>query len=394
MLKKSNDLEIKKSAINCGLVVLKNESFKQFFKHDVELYCKSISVILKNTNNLSDLLLIMDNKDIFNQKLFVKNENCNFFITNTMPVIFEIISKEKNEQLINLAVEIIQRCLFQNNTKLFEEYLNKLFNGEDTFVETIPTLFLQKLIEFYNDSFDIENVFKIITTAFFKNFKTHPTTVFKFVILILQSVGFQYSNIFNITISDNNLSHDTEKSLLIMAGIFEIIHFFAIDLNTKINETSIDDFVKYNLTVILKTKPKLTESILKILKTTILLNPLIIDNSITDIIYCIALRRDNNFIPIYSEFLLALFEMYFKLHRIHKFTSEMLRTFKNILLSNENNHEKFVVKICELISDEMLKYYQHCVLLQTGKQIISIMRSFLNHLEDIATNLTEHSKCK
>lgn len=200
---------------------------------------------------------------------------------------------------------------------------------------------------------------------------------------------------FDIKLFECSLNHDSNKSFIIMADIFEIIHSTNVNLNTKINETTLDDFIKYNIVTILNTKPQLNEGILKILKATILLNPLIIENLITDIIYCVCIKREDNINSIYSDFMYSLFEMYFKLHRIHKFTSELLRTLKSVLSDDIQEREKIediITDVLEILPEKVIDYYHYCILLQSGKQVISIMRTLLTHLKDIVDNLSDYSK--
>lgn len=262
------------------------------------------------------------------------------------------------------------------------------------------------LQDLYNsDTANAKIGFKVIFTAFLTSHKSQTMHIYKFFILLLQLIGFKVDAKFNTNLPNIDLQYDLNKSISILADIFEIISRENVTMDGKINEITFNDCVKFVTNSIMRLESQPSLSSLKLFQYVIVIDPLIIDSSISEILSFITLSKKPDGLQIsYSNLMIALFEMYMKLHRVHKFSSELLRTLKNTLHGNleekqpdfefkqeiyKSKHLETVSSVREMFPDSVVNYFYQCITLQSSKQVISIMRTLVNQLEEIVDQL-EH----
>lgn len=253
---------------------------------------------------------------------------------------------------------------------------------------------MSELLKLYkSDTSKARIAVKIIFNSFVNTFKILPLIVYKLFVLILQSIGYEDPAFSEIKIPNLEIKLQNDKSSIILSDILEIISKMNVALDTRLNELTFDNYIKNILKLILSKRAQVNSSILNILKTIIIINPLTVDSLISEILMCITVsKKKEELHTLYSNIVLAIFEMYFKLHRIHKFTSEILRTLKTCL--NTDDKKGKVDKLHDILPENVFNYFHYCITLQSGKQIISIMRTLVTHFEEIVNNIQEYADGK
>lgn len=117
-LTKVSESDLKVLILECALIILRNSSFKQFFKHNliISSYTNFIATVLKNINRKEDVLSVLGDRDIFDQKFYVKSESCESFVKKILPILFDIVLINEDEEIERGVVKLIQKV---RNIELF-----------------------------------------------------------------------------------------------------------------------------------------------------------------------------------------------------------------------------------------------------------------------------------
>lgn len=249
--------------------------------------------------------------------------------------------------------------------------------------------------------------FKLIFVSFINAHKTDTIKIFQFFVLIVQYLGFKIKREFNITPPKSELNYNLNVSLKILAEILEIISKENISINEPINNIKFSEFLVSLLTSIIRINAKPCASILKIIKNLIIIDPVIVTTTISEILVFLCFKKDEKFKTEHSQLMISIFEMYLKLHRLHKFCSELLKSIHDGLFAQkqpveqakfkfsakiENTERVFVSSVRDVFPKNVVSYFQECVSLQTNKQIISIMRTFIANLNEICEHLIDYTE--
>lgn len=300
------------------------------------------------------------------------------------------------------------KALFPLYSKEYLNFCKAAFNEEDVSEYALANNVLTHIKELYkNDTQRAQLGFKLIFISFLSSYKPEPLLIFQFFVLLLQTIGFNIKEYLKIALSvvESDDDCDFNKSLEILANIFRVFSEKNIIINNKINESSFSDCVKSLLISIIRLKKQPNESILKIIKDVIIIDPIIIDGTVKEILVFITLPTKQEF---YSDLMISIFEMYLKLHRVHKFCSELLLSVKDALFGDFDVKEavvnfagptketkaKIVTSVKEVLPEKVMNYFKECITLQSNKQIISIMRTLITNLKEITDNLTIYAEGK
>lgn len=300
------------------------------------------------------------------------------------------------------------KALFPFYSKEYLNFCKAAFNEDDVSEYTLANNVLNYIKELYkNDAKRAQLGFQIIFVSFLTSYKSEPLLIYQFFVLLLQIIGFNIKEYLNIAlfVVESDDDSDLNKSLEILSSILNVLSEENISITDKINEISFSDSVKSLLISIIRLKNQPNESILRIIKYVIIIDPLIIDAAVKEILVFIALPTKQEF---YSDLMISIFEMYLKLHRVHKFCSELLRSLKDALFDEINvqealinfagatkeNKAEIVTSVKEVLPEKVMNYFKECITLQSNKQIISIMRTFITNLKEITDNLIIYAEGK
>lgn len=104
--------EIKSYITKCALIILKSSSFKQYFKHNTELYSIFLAAVVSHINEIHELNNVFNDRSIFDQKIFIKIDSCKNFVTNIFPALVNVASELNDENLHNNITNLLQRVSF------------------------------------------------------------------------------------------------------------------------------------------------------------------------------------------------------------------------------------------------------------------------------------------
>ncbi|GLV32078.1 uncharacterized protein CBL_11966 [Carabus blaptoides fortunei] len=403
-LKQQLNDDLKLSVVHCAISILRNEIFQQYFRYDVRRYCAFVATVLSNIDDLNELVNITNGNLLFDKKIAIKTDYSKYFLSHTFMAVIAVLLKLYDSKLFDGCIKLVQRTIFPFNTNDFEKYLDSIFEVNDNSEVLESNNLIVILQDLYkSDTANAKLGFKLIFTAFWVSRKSQTVHIYQFFVLLLQLIGFKINAKFNTNLPSRDLEYDLNKSLSILANIFEVISLENVTMVGKINEITFNDCVKFVTNSIMRLQSQPSFSSLKIFQYVILIDPLIIDSSIGELIAFITLSKKEADLQIcYSNLMVGLFEMYMKLHRVHKFSSELLRTLKNTLRGQleekqpdfnfqqgicKDKHLETVSSVREMFPESVVAYFHRCIILQSSKQVISIMRTLVNQLEDIVDNL-------
>lgn len=111
-IKENKENDVKKSILECAKVILRNTAFKQFFKHDLSLFCTFLSTIITNVDEVEELNNILNDKSILDPKIFVKIDCFKIFLSNVLPTLFDVALKNNDETITNNVIKLLQKVSY------------------------------------------------------------------------------------------------------------------------------------------------------------------------------------------------------------------------------------------------------------------------------------------
>ncbi|CAG9856436.1 unnamed protein product [Phyllotreta striolata] len=381
--------EIRKNEYLIVKHLIDHKVFEQYFKFDLELYLNLINSILMNLNTQEYLLDFLNSnlfyKSLLNTEVFVKN-----FMNFIFPTLNKCLKKFDDKKVFLHASKVVQKCLFHNNRKNFENFVNEIFKptGVEYSGFNIILEHLKTTIESNKKS--SENQFKLLFHACLVSYGNDPLLTYKFFLILLHIIGFRYEIIplTNNLISNNQ--KETKISYKILLDLLDVLEETKLETNCKINEVNITELLKTILTEsIIPNKPSKTNY--QIIEKTIQLDPAITQTLTEQILNYSLLVDNSNHIEQYEGLILTIFELFSKLHRTENLISKIVITLNNFF-DNENNTDYLAVE--NVFTKNILVSFTKNIQTLASWQVINVFKTFLYALnKQLEKETTEDVYC-
>lgn len=299
------------------------------------------------------------------------------------------------------------QCVFYNNRKSFNEYINYFFNGTKAEKQPFPKLFVKYLLQIYRNEKDLTSIhYKLLFHAFSTAYENDFDLVYKFFTLIVQIIGFDLNEkmIFfkasKLKIASDDIS--LTKSQEILLAVLEVLKDSKIDLKCTLKDTTFSDFLKNLLIEFLYFNNPSINSY-KIFIRILSIEPLLIQ-SLTEETVCYAMLVDNtNKCKEYNNLILSIFDTYARLHRIESLVSKMVEALNNGLHGHSSkinslyvfngvldapNCEKTVdLQVERILSKEILDSFSKSICQLASWQVINVFKTLLHFLNQVLANI-------
>lgn len=299
----------------------------------------------------------------------------------------------------------ILQCLFLKNYKNFEVYMQQFFENTDTSdAVSFPKLLFESLLTFYKLDIDsAASVYKAVFYSYCKSYSNEFSMVLKLFLLLLEHLRFiEYKVIFFNTSNIQNAVSEKDKDLVILKELLSVLTTNKNNLNFPIQGVTLTETLRK---IIIKTLQLTDKSCmrvsLEILSNVIAINPLVIEPIISEILVIVMLSDHSEHQFHYNSLLVAIFEVFAKLHRIQSLISKMIPALKSALegsfksdnltynFQNINDKESVELHVTDILSEPILSYFSDCVTSLVGWQVMNLFKTFIFHLNAAVDNIGE-----
>ncbi|KAK4873224.1 hypothetical protein RN001_015253 [Aquatica leii] len=347
---------------DCVLEIVQNKTFQLFFKHDLLEYCKFVTGAILKIKCPVQLHSFLSNKELFHKHIINSENFYRHFLEHSLPALGTILLRFKDAETFVIVSELIDRCLFQRNLVVFTEYFRSVFE-EGGVEHDLPKLLLQTL------SGSDRRLYKLVFHSFCNSYNKFDL-MYKFFVVLLQVLGFEVGRFFSSKLFEERVF---DKRVLVMTDLCEILHERNCDFSCRIKETSFADFLEYSLSDVLNSVEPCPDSY-EFLNKFIALHPLVVKTRLDEVLGFVLKDKCNA--PQREKFLLSLFEVFAKLHRITNLISAMVNTVEK---------EKAVDSVDVPLG--VLTYFTQCVTTMASWQILELYKAFLVQLDEAVINV-------
>ncbi|KAK5640150.1 hypothetical protein RI129_010961 [Pyrocoelia pectoralis] len=345
-------------ATDCILEIIKNRNFQLYFKHNLEEHCKFIGKFLLKIKSTDQLHKVLTNEQLLNRNITYGEDFYRNFISHTLTPLCVSVGRFSNDhQLFIDASKLLEKCLFMRNFNAFSTFLAK---GETDF----PKLLFDHMQDVYHTD-DAVHVYNLTFYSFCKSYN-NVNTIYSCFTLLVEMLGVN--------------GDCTEKSVEVLTQLCAVLSECGVRINTKVDHTKFtDSFEKILNSVINNLKPCKVTYIF--LNKIIALDPVLMQKNLMDILKYILLSTNDGVEEEYATFLLSLFEVFAKLHRI----SNLLTAMMSVLKSSIENPV--------VIPDVVLKFFSQIVVTLPSWQSLDLLKMLLANLDAATSNLDEGNFC-
>lgn len=246
---------------------------------------------------------------------------------------------------------------------------------------------------------------------FYKTFHNNFEITYRFIIVLLEIMGFDFSQRFPHKNKILNKNVSINKSMEILPDIFLVMSQNDNSLDTKLNEVIFSNFIQEFSKSILSIALSNNFNCINFLKYALKLNPLMVEPLLKDI-FTYLLVVDKNGSNNFEELIQLIFQIFAKLHRIQNFIAKLVPSLKSVLVdkvievetiynfygSTHCKEEINKINFLKLEDDfltPILKNFTKCILPLASWQVTNLFKTLLFHLEDVVnTNFNDVIKGK
>lgn len=174
-------------------------------------------------------------------------------------------------------------------------------------------------------------LFQGVCNLYGNNFKE----VYKFLVVLLGHLGFYLSETFHFknVAQLQNIRYDLSFSLDVIAEVFIILTNHECLLNCTVNNVTFSEFIKSVVLSLTYLALSPNSKVYSIFHSTVILNPLIIEQIVAEILIYLMIKQhfSTEIKHDYEKFMISIFQVFSKLHRIEKFVSITIQSLKSEL---------------------------------------------------------------
>lgn len=284
----------------------------------------------------------------------------------------------------------------QGNLKYFTTFLDKLFEGEHEETTTAKTVF--KFLASKLQDQDVAVYFKLFYSAFCDCFKD-PIYPFKCLLLLTHLVKLDSNFNFNLPFK----LHTPQLSQTLNT-ILELLDVLS---GKNYQDCHIPDriFLSEFLRNLIKSLTTLSPVVLHIILKCIAINPLIIEPIASNLVVFIMTHNHSEFKNDCEQVIVAIFEVFSKLHRVENFIAKLIPALKSVLVCQgftssavyEIKAEPDLpiaeqlteYKVQEMFTHTILDYISACLIGLASWQVINVFKSLLHHFKNVVEEFAE-----
>lgn len=299
------------------------------------------------------------------------------------------------------------QCIFYKNYQNFLTYFKQYF--EDNKPENKRDVILPKLLFTHIQKTYNKFTYKLVFQAFCMSYSNNFEILYKGYITLVINLGFDVAKYFNVSKSKKNSNKNLSlnKSIEILSELCDILIHSTCELNAKVNEKSFTEFLQILTHTIIELTKHPNENAYSFLNYVIILDPLIMEKNINKILTYSMLKTNINLNTQYELFLVELFKVFAKLHRIPNLIAKMIPVLKTIpkedssisIFEFKGSIEDFQTTelIKNLIPNAVLNYFTECITTLASWQVINLFKTLIFHLGAVINSdlqNTEEGKLK
>ncbi|CAG9772758.1 unnamed protein product [Ceutorhynchus assimilis] len=390
---------------NLILSLCENQIFQQYFKYNLESYCNLIAVALQAIALPGDYIGFIAKPFLFPKHLIVQENFLKQFLDSIFSVLVQKALMFNNDpQVVNETVQIIQKCLLQGNIKHFQNFFDNIFIDEANGTSTIAKPVFKRLFAFLQEDNAIARTsLSLFFAAFSASFKD-PQLIFKCFIFLFGGLQFDVSNRFSMKIPfKQKLSLPLSKSMDVLLGLLSALGSNNSFTDCTFSNISFTEFLRSILKTLVTLKPQ-NNTVLEIILSCIAINPLIIEPLASGLTTFVMLaNRESK--EIYEKVVIAIFEVFAKLHRVENFIAKIIPALKNAIIEQKSESYEQTYNfggivdslevnpgINEIFTTNILACFTKCLNSLASWQSINIFATITYHLkaaiEDYTSNDT------
>ncbi|KRT80526.1 hypothetical protein AMK59_8762, partial [Oryctes borbonicus] len=371
-------------AILSALALIDNSIFHEYFKLNLKSYFHFLSKLIESIDDKHTLLNIIKNENTFNKIYHTSEKFYKYFLDLLLPALAQVDLKFKDGDVFQNFCFLIQKYVIRKNFKQCEDSLRHFYDDEHNAKQSILKFFLKSFLSVYDDSIEIStNVLRIYFTSICNEFSSNPLFVYKFSVILLQVIGFDVSEKFNLYVSAKfQRLKSFDKSLTAALVIFKLLTNFKIELDLKIGEISFSEFIKIVVFLLMNTGTP-NKLAIEIIYCCLNIDPLVIDSVISEVLEYLLFSR-NDCKTEYIQLLKTIFKIFVKLHRVQNFISKMFAVLKRLADEETTTAERkvsFNADIESMFPQEVISCFSDCVTLIASWQVMNLFKTFLHHLK-------------
>lgn len=281
--------------------------------------------------------------------------------------------------------------------------LAPLTDSEDIEVKDEFLTVLETISSFYNNQkldlakFSYKLLFQSVCNLHSKNFKP----IYNFFVFLVDNLGFNVSQAFHLKNPLKLQNVELSFSLDVLADAINILTNCSCSLDCIINKLNFSDFLKNILSSVMNLTIFSNLQVYSIIHSIIFINPLIIEQSISNILAYLMINQ--HLTPeiqhSYENLMVSIFQIFSKLHRIEKLVSVMVRSAKCKLEANYKQEpgsydfvgkndvaDEAVVALPEVesvLSNAVLQAFSSSIISLLSWQVINIFKTLNFHFNEI-----------
>ncbi|KAH1010809.1 uncharacterized protein LOC109541974 [Dendroctonus ponderosae] len=378
--------------------------FQQYFKYNLEMYCRLLACSLENLNTESSFLEFFETPFLFCKHLVdIDGFSKQFLTTLYDAFVGKVLQFHGNSHVFLETVKIIERCLLYGHFNEFQSFFDRIFDDENTANGTehnltpLPKSVFKHLVSGFraNDS-PTATSFKLFFSAFCSTSKDSQYS-FKCFILLVHLLKFDVSADFRIkTPFKRTLSIQLSKSLQVLLELLDALSARNFD-DSVVAKLSQTEFLRKMLKSLMALNI-LNSTVFEIIIKCISINPLLIEPLISSLAVFVMLRNHHKCEALYEKVVIAIFEVFAKLHRVENLVSKLIPALKWAFISNaapdvtqvfEFNGERDVatspreiLPVGDVFTENILAYFTSCLIQLASWQVINVFKTMLHHLKN------------
>uniref|UniRef100_A0A1Y1K0Y5 Nucleolar 27S pre-rRNA processing Urb2/Npa2 C-terminal domain-containing protein n=1 Tax=Photinus pyralis TaxID=7054 RepID=A0A1Y1K0Y5_PHOPY len=332
--------ESKAIATECILEIINNRNFQLYFKHNIEEHCKFIAKILLKIKSPELLHKVLTNEQLFTRNMTYGEDFYKNFVSHVLIPLS--LSATDDQQLFAEASKLLENVLFTRNFSAFTTFFA---SGEGEF----PKLLFEHLRSTNN-----AHLYRLVFHAFCKSY-AKPNVIY---------ACFAH------------LVEEAQNSVEILAVLCAVLGECGAQVNAKVDGARFNEsFEKIVKLVIDKVAP--SKATYALLREVIALDPVLMQKNLTDILRYILLHSSGGVEDEYATFMLLLFEVFAKLHRVSNLLTAMMEVLQT---SVEHNLT---------IPTVVLSFFSQSVVTLPSWQGLDLFKILLTNLDKAVGNLGE-----
>ncbi|XP_025829200.1 uncharacterized protein LOC108735919 isoform X4 [Agrilus planipennis] len=383
---------LKETLISISLLILENNVPQSFIKSNISDYCCFLFTVINEIDNPLSLAKFLDKDILYNKNVVTNNTFILYFVNSGISILTKVRKKFCGNQNVCRSIStFIEKGIFQHSKKAFDLYYSKLFEDKKCSEEIFfPKLLLNQLkTAVSTNRIDTQIMFEIIFESYNYCYQNDFGSIYKFIILILDMLGFSQKILLEVKLNDSqNLNLNCTEALDIIASIFRILTSNNIDLNCKVKEVTFESFLEDFIVSLVAAVRHPTEDVYDIFLHLSSIAPLSIERKLDILLPYFLLTTKHN--EKYPQLLNIFMDIFAKLHRLQSFVSKMVKLMKAHLCNHNDTHDIYNIEtlnIDSMFPKLVQDNFTNSLAALASWQVMNIFKTLIFHLNEVHDDL-------